>query len=243
MPAQEGDGLMDIDSSWEVVPVANPDLPDRKRQRAVDRSQQYDPIGLAEPKYQVRDRDQVVVPSALDRACRELLLRAQTAISLALDSDADEVGLSDLIPLDTLLRHEWEIATALRNITELRAEHGAPAAASAGPMTNAVLDAHQRALHQAQDAIAARVSELEHYAAQVSAARAAYQDWQGALRVAHLNDRYLDLVARTAADEHASAEISGLSEQVTAAAQAFQLTVQRVSLAAAALVLPEAGTR
>lgn len=234
---------MDADSSWAVVPVGNPDLPNRKRQRAVDRAQQYDPIGLAEPKYQVRDRDQVVVPSALDRACRELLLRAQTAISLALDSDSDEVGLSDVVPLNTLLLHEWEIATALRNITELRAEHGANAAASAGPMTNAVLDAHQRALHQAQDAIAARAAELEQYAAQVSAAHTAYQDWQGALRVARLNDRYLDLVARTAADEHANAEIGGLTEQVATAAQAFQQTVQRVSLAAAALVLPEAASR
>ena len=131
-----------------------------------------------------------------------------------------------------------EIATALRNITELRAEHGFNAVASAGPMTDAILDSHRRALHQAQDAITARVSELEQYAAQVSAAHAAYQDWQGALRVAHLNDRYLDLVARTAADEHANAEISGLTEQVTAASQAFQLTVQRASMAAAPLVFP-----
>ncbi len=106
---------MDIDSWWEVVPVANPDLPARKRKRAVDRSLQYDPIGLAEPKYQVRDRDRVIVPSAMDRASRELLLRAQTAISVALDSDSEEVGLSDIVPLDMLLRHEWEIATPLRH--------------------------------------------------------------------------------------------------------------------------------
>jgi hypothetical protein len=234
---------MDVDSSWDVMPVANPDLSDRKRVRAVDRSLLHDPVGLAEPKYQVRDRDQIVVPSALDRVCRELLLRVQTAISLALDSDSDEVGLSDAVPLDTLLRHEWEIATALRNITELRAEHGFNAAASAGPITNAVLESHRRALQQAQDAISARVRALEQYAAQVSAAHAAYQDWQGALRMSHLNDRYLDLVARTAADEHANAEISDLTEQVATAAQAFQLTVQRVSLAAATLVLPEVGTR
>jgi hypothetical protein len=234
---------VDRDSSWDVMPVTNPDVSDRKRQRLVDRSLLKDPVGLAEPEYQVRDRDQIVLPSALDRACRELLLLAQTAISLALDSDTDEVGLPDIVPKGTLLRHEWEIATALRNITELRAEHGSNAAASVGPLTDAVLQSHQRALQQAQDAISARATELEQYAAHVSAAHTAYQDWQDALRVSDLNDRYLDLVARTAADEHASAQISGLTEQVTAAAQAFRLIAQRVSLAAAALVLPDTGTR
>jgi hypothetical protein len=234
---------MDGDSSWDVMPAANPDLPDRKRRRLVGRSVLHDPTGLEEPLRQVRDRDQIVLPSALDRECRELLLRAQRAVTLAIVSDLDIGELPDMVPDATLLRHEWEIATALRNIAELRAEHDSNTAASAGPMTDAVLRSHQRALHQALDAISTRVRELEQYAAHVRSARTAYQDWQGALRASNLNDRYLDLVARTAADEHASAEINGLTEHVTAAAQAFQLTVQQVSLAAAELVLPEAGTR
>jgi hypothetical protein len=48
------------------------------------------------------------------------------------------------------------------------------------------------------------------------------------------NDKYLDLVARTAADQHATVEITGLAEQTGEAAQAFRETLQR-----AALVLPE----
>ena len=88
-----------------------------------------------------------------------------------------------------------------------------------------------------------RVTALERYAAQVSAARTAYRDWQDALRVSHLNDKYLDLVARTAADEQAIVEISGLAEQAAAAAQAFRDSVQHVSLAAAALVLPDSEAR
>lgn len=71
----------------------------------------------------------------------------------------------------------------------------------------------------------------------MSAAAAAYRDWQDALRVAGLNDRYLDLVARTAADEHAVAEISGMTERA-ATAQAFQRAAQKLSLAASALELP-----
>jgi hypothetical protein len=141
------------------------------------------------------------------------------------------------VPESTLLRHEWEIAVALRDITDLRVEHGLNAAASVGPMTNAVLQSQQRALVQAHDAIAARVSELERYADCVSAAETAYRDWQDALRVSNLNDLYLDLVARTAADEHAVAEIGAMTER-TSTAQAFGQAVQQLSLAASALETP-----
>lgn len=234
---------MSGDPSWDITPVANPGLPERKRRRLVRDSLLKDPIGLAEPMYQLRHRDQVVVPSSLDRACRRLLLRAQVAIDSVLDSDADEVGLPDTVAERTLRWHEWEIAIALRDITDLRAEHEANVAASAGPMTDAVLEPHYRALQLAQDAISSRVTALERYAAEVSTAGAAYRDWQDALRLSELNDRYLDLVARIAADEHATIEISGLTEQAAAAARAFIVTARQVSLAASALVLPEPNAR
>ncbi|MGO8890997.1 MAG: hypothetical protein ACLP8X_17230 [Streptosporangiaceae bacterium] len=50
-------------------------------------------------------------------------------------------------------------------------------------------------------------------------------------------------MARTAADEHAVVEISGLAEQAAEAAQAFRDTVQHVSLAAAALAIPGSQAR
>jgi hypothetical protein len=231
------------DPSWDIMPVANPDLPEGKRRRIVRDSLAKDPVGAAEPGYQVRHRDQIVAPFALDRACRQLLLRAQVAIDSVPSSGAERAGLPDIVTEGTLRRHEWEIAVALRDITELRTEHEFNAADSMGPMTDAVLQPHQRALQLAQDAISSRVTALERYAAQVSAARTAYRDWQDALRVSHLNDKYLDLVARTAADEQAIVEISGLAEQAAAAAQAFRDSVQDVSLAAAALVLPDSEAR
>jgi hypothetical protein len=231
------------DPSWDIMPVANPDLPEGKRRRIVRDSLAKDPVGAAEPGHQVRHRDQIVAPFALDRACRQLLLRAQVAIDSVSGSGAEAAGLPDFVTEGTLRRHEWEIAVALRDITELRTEHEFNAADSMGPMTDAVLQPHQRALQLAQDAISSRVTALERYAAQVSAAGTAYRDWQDALRVSHLNDKYLDLVARTAADEQAVVEISGLAEQAAAAAQAFRDTVQDVSLAAAALVLPDSEAR
>jgi hypothetical protein len=229
------------DQSWDdIMPVVSPALRGRKQQRLIRDSLSHDPVGLTEPLYQLRHRDQIVVPSALDRASRELLIRAQTAIDSALHSVAgDAVESPDIVAESTLRRHEWQIALALRDITDLRAEHEFNAAASAGPMTDAVLGPQQRALQLAQDAIESRVTALEHYAAEVLAARSAFQDWQDALRISDLNDRYLELVAHTAADEHAVTEISGLTDQAAAAAQAVRESMRQVGLAAAALALSE----
>lgn len=60
------------------------------RRRQIRGSLAHDPAGLAEPLYQLRHRDQVVVPSSLDRGSRELLIRAQAAIGSALDSVTDD---------------------------------------------------------------------------------------------------------------------------------------------------------
>jgi hypothetical protein len=230
---------MSGDPFWEIMPVASPHLRAGKRRRLVREVLAKDLVAPAEPLYQLRHRDEVVAPSALDRACRELLRRAQAAIDVALDSGADQAGLPDVVTEGTLRQHEWEIAVALRDITDLRAEQELNAAASAGPMTAAVLEPHQRAVQLAQEAIVSRVTALERYAAEIGAAEIAYRDWQDALRISGWNDRYLDLVARTAADEHAVSEISGLTEQAAAAARTFRDTVGQVTRAAAALALPE----
>jgi hypothetical protein len=237
---EDGRRLMPSDPSWDIMPVANPALRDRKRRRLIRGSLVHDPVGLAEPLYQLRHRDQVVVPSALDRVSRELLIRVQIAISSALDSVIDDAVQSpDILAEPTLRWHEWQIAIALRDITDLRAEHEFNAAASAGPLTDSVLGPQQRALQLAQDAIESRVTALERYADEVLGARSAFRDLQDALRISNLNDSYLALVARTAADEHAITEISGLTDQAAAAAQAVRESMRQVGLAAAALALPE----
>lgn len=233
--------MMPADPSRDIAPVANPALPDRKQRRLIRRSLGHDPVGVAQPEYQLRHRDELVLPSALDRMSRELLIRAQTAIDSAIDSVADDaVESPDIVTESALLWHEWQIAVALRDITDLRAEYEYNATASAGPMTDSVLEPQQRALRLAQDAIESRVTALERYAAEVLAASSALRDWQDALRISDLNDRYLNLVAHTAADEHAVTEISALTDQAAAAAQAVRESMRQVGLAAAALALPEA---
>ena len=47
----------------------------------------------------------------------------------------------------------------------------------------------------------------------MAGADAAYRDWQQAAALADVHDRHLDLLARTAADEHGIAEIERMSEQ------------------------------
>jgi hypothetical protein len=231
------------DPSWEILPVADPALPERRRRRLIRDSLATTQAVRVESRYQLRHRDQVVVPAALDRVSRELLIRAQDAVESALEPvPRDAEGSPGIVEEAALRVHEWQIAVALRDITGLRAEYESNARASAGPMTDSILGPQQRALRLAQDAIESRVTALERYAAEVLAARSAFRDWQDALQISDLNGRYLDLLARTAADEHAVTEISGLTDQAAAAAQAVRESMRQVGLAAAALALPEPAT-
>jgi hypothetical protein len=187
-----------------------------------------------------RDSSQVIEPSSLDASGRQLLRRAQLAIGTILGSARCTADRLDRAAAQTALnRHEWEIAFTLREITALRAEFGISLpGGSPGPMTNAVLGSHQRALALAQQATTARVCALERYAAQVRVTDAARRDWQSALKMAGLNERYLDLLARTAADEQAVVEITALTEQASAADEAFRESLHRTTITAEALVLP-----
>jgi hypothetical protein len=195
---------------------------------------------MADLRLSRRDGSQVIEPSSLDDSGRQLLRRAQLAIGAILRAEAYTADLLDRAAAQTVLkRHEWEIASTLREITALRAESGTSLpGACPGPMTGAVLESHRRALALAQQATTARVCALERYAAQVRVTDAARLDWQSALKIAGLNDRYLDLLARTAADDHAIAEITTLTGQASAADQAFRESLRRATIAAEALVLP-----
>jgi hypothetical protein len=187
-----------------------------------------------------RHSGRVIEPSSLDDSCRQLLRRAQLAIGVILSSGvyADEL-LRHAAGEIALRCHEWEIASALREITALRAEFDANLPdASHGPMTGAVLESHRCALAVAQEATASRVHAIERYAEQVRVADAALLDWQSALKIAGLNDRYLDLLARTAADEHAIAEITSLTEQASSADEAFRASLRLATSATQALALP-----
>jgi hypothetical protein len=222
-----------------VGPVANPELREGKRQRLI-RMTNAQVAGRTGPVRQIRYRDQVVSPIALEANCRELLRRAQRAIATIVTSQVYAGDLRAAVEEPVLRWHEWQIAVALRDITELLLDLvSGYAGGAAGPMTTAVLLSQNRAITLAREATTARVNSLEMLAAQVAAADAARRDWETAHRMAANNDKYRDLVARTAADQHATTEITGLAEQAAEAAQALRETLQQATLAAEALALPE----
>jgi len=225
--------------AWSVEPVVNPSLREAKRQRLI-RMTKEQIAGRTGPVRQIRYRDQLVSPLALELECRKLLQRAQRAIVTIVTSRVYAGDLRGAVEEPVLRQHEWEIAVALREITELLLDLvSSYAGGTAGPMTTAVLVSQNRAISIARDATTARVLALELLAAQVAAAEAARRDWETAHRMAANNDKYLDLVARTAADQHATVEITDLAEQTAEAAQAFRETLQRAALAAEALALPD----
>jgi hypothetical protein len=225
--------------AWSIEPVANPSLPEAERQRLI-RMAKEQIRGRIGPVRQVRYRDQVVSPLALESQCRKLLQYAQRAIAAIVTSSVYERDLQGTVEEPVLRQHEWEIAVALREITELMVGLlPGYAKGTAGPMTTVVLDSQKRAISIAQQATTARVVALESLAAQVAAAEAARRDWETAHQMAANNDKYLDLVARTAADEHATVEIKSLAEEAAVAAQALRETLRRAALAAEALALPD----
>ncbi len=222
-----------------VDPVVNPGVRDAKRARLI-RMTREQIAGRTGPVRQVRRRDEVVSPLALERECRALLRRAQRAIATIVTSSVYAGDLRGTVTEPVLRQHEWEIAVALREITELLLDLVSSAGGgTAGPMTATVLVAQNRAISIARDATTARVRALERLAEQVATAEAARRDWETAHQMAANNDKYLDLVARSAADQKAIAEITGLAEQAAQAALAARETLQRAALAAEALALPE----
>jgi hypothetical protein len=152
-----------------------------------------------------------------DARSRVLLRRAQDAVDVVTSAAVYQAGFLDA-PAATaaLADQEWDIAVALREQARLRAQRAELSMRHAGAVTAALLKRHSQAARLADSSVAARVEALERYAAQVREADAAYRDWQQAAALAELGDQHLDLLARTAADEHGIAEIEAMSQQARA---------------------------
>jgi hypothetical protein len=152
-----------------------------------------------------------------DARSRVLLRRVQDAVDAVTAAAVYRAGFLDAPAASTALAgQEWDIAVGLREQARLRAQRAELGIRNAGPMTAALHKCQSRAADIAEVSVAARVAALERYAAQVREADTAYRDWQQAAALAELNDRHLDLLARTAADEHGIAEIESMSQQARA---------------------------
>src|SRR5580693_303693 len=103
---------------WSLEPVVNPRVGKVWRQRLI-RLTRAEVGRRTGPVRQVRYEDVVVSPLALELECRKLLQRAQRAIATVVTSRVYADDLRDAVQERLLRRHEWEIAVALREITEL----------------------------------------------------------------------------------------------------------------------------
>jgi hypothetical protein len=157
-----------------------------------------------------------------DAPGRALLRRAQDAIDAVTSSRVCRDDVLDQAAVSTALAgQEWDIAVAVREQGRLRSSRAEIRTAGAGPATAALLGRQAEAADLAESSITARVDALEDYAAEVRAADTAYRDWQQASRLADLHGQHLDMLARTAADEHGIAAIEAMSQQARAVHDAF----------------------
>jgi len=159
-----------------------------------------------------------------DARSRVLLRRAQDAIDAVTSSLVCRDDLLDRHATSAALAsQEWDVAVALREQAqlrarraELRARRAEWPAGGAGPQAAALLSQQGRAAQLAEASTIRRVEALERYAAEVGAADSAYRDGKQSAALAELHDRHLDMLARTAADEHGIAEIDRLAAQARA---------------------------
>jgi hypothetical protein len=159
-----------------------------------------------------------------DARSRVLLRRAQDAIDAVTSSLVCRDDLLDRHATSAALAsQEWDIAVALREQAhlrarraELRARRAEWPAGRAGPEAAALLSQQDRTAQLAEASTIGRLEALERYAAEVGAADSAYRDGKQSAALAELHDRHLDMLARTAADEHGIAEIDRLAAQARA---------------------------
>jgi hypothetical protein len=159
----------------------------------------------------------------LDARGRVLLRRVQDAIDTVRSAQVTRAGVLDEATADmALAAQEWDIAVTLREHADLRARRAAAGTPPAGSPAAGMLAEHQASARAADESVARRVLALERYAGEVRAADAAvYGHWRQQTVIAELREPHLDMLARTAADEHGIAELDAMTERARAIRESF----------------------
>ncbi|MGD0240843.1 MAG: hypothetical protein ABSB59_11020 [Streptosporangiaceae bacterium] len=157
-----------------------------------------------------------------DARSRRLLRRVQNAVDTVTSAEVYRADVVDRAATGLALAgQEWDIAVALHEQARLRATRAGLAAADPDARAATALGRQTRVAHLAEASVADRITALERYAAEVGAADAAYRGWTRAAALAESGRRHLDMLARTAADDHGIAEIEDMSRQARAVRRAF----------------------
>ena len=160
----------------------------------------------------------------LDARGRVLLRRAQDAADMVRSAAVTTAGMLDGAATDlALAAQEWDIAVALREHARLRTRRAAAGEPEAGTPAADLMAEHRDAARAADESVATRVRALERFAAEVRTADAAYRHWRQHAAITELRGPHLDMLARTAADEHGVAELDAMARQARAIGQAFKV--------------------
>ncbi|MDA8370008.1 MAG: hypothetical protein M0026_09055 [Nocardiopsaceae bacterium] len=185
-----------------------------------------------------RHHGRYLLAEDFDAPARALLVRAQTAVDTVTATPLAATGHIDPIDNDILLpRQLWEIATALRRITDLRDRARLQAPDRLGIDVDALIAQSRAALEAAQESVTTRVAALERYASFVTAAQEHHQRLHDLHRLLDEQQDYRDLLAATAADEHAVAHISELTDRARLAEADLERALQ-AALEQARLLAP-----
>ncbi|NVI86741.1 hypothetical protein [Actinomadura sp. BRA 177] len=183
-----------------------------------------------------------LLPADFDRPAAGLLFRAQRAIDAVLGSQAHSAGLLDDVNNTVVLpRQEWSIASALAEHTRLRRERVAQQPERLSPRVRALLEPQDRALALSVSSVTGRIEALEAYARRAGEADDAYHESRVLQALPEQNARYRDLLASTAGDEMAGAEIRGMAEDAHRAEIALRECVTSALRAGRDLAPPAAG--
>ncbi|OKI50330.1 hypothetical protein [Streptomyces sp. MJM1172] len=180
-------------------------------------------------------RPHYVLAADLADDAGQLLARASTAASAVLKSAVHKEDLVDRQRNETSLPvQEWEIAAGLREYSRLvQAE---PKEAE-GEKVVALLDSRRRALALSLAGIERRVIALEAYAAQIKEADRQYAELRQIQQLADGSNDVLELLARTARDDLAVAEIEGMTGEAAAVSASFTAALESAK-EAAVIALP-----
>ncbi|MET9365813.1 hypothetical protein ABZX93_33560 [Streptomyces sp. NPDC006632] len=180
-------------------------------------------------------RKQYVLDEDLSEEAGQLLARANLAVVSILRSSVHMADLLDRQRNEMMLpAQRWEIAETLRDYSRLvKAE---PTKAEGEKLT-ALLDSRRRALTTSLDGIGRQVTALETYAAQVAEADRQYRELQQIQKLTAGSNEVLDLLARTARNDLAVAEIEGMTGEAAVVAATFTAALESAK-EAAVIALP-----
>ncbi|MFE0775432.1 hypothetical protein [Streptomyces sp. NPDC058861] len=183
----------------------------------------------------------LVRPVDLTSDARQLLARAQRAMTAVLDSEVHREQWLDAQRNEAVFpRLEWAIARGLRDYSRVASKGQQPQRRKDSSAVAALRISRRRVLATSLHGIERRVAALEAYASQVAEADAHFAEVREIEQLAADSDELLGLLARTVADDLAVAEIDALTDEAAVVASTFGKALESAKQAAAA-VLPLQG--